>query len=159
MSIKKPTIQNVTNLKNGDIYNSVDFFQMDEETIYKMRHETESKIQEQKPLLVCSLCHQAVKIRGSKGGLKTMHFAHLHSSGDCPIKTGRDYTLEEINAMKYNGAKESEEHRRLKMLIAEYLEKDNNFNNVKIEQTQKSIGLQKDWRRPDISAIFNEKKI
>lgn len=157
--MKTPTIPNVTNLQNGEIIKSIDFFSMDEESIFKIRAENEKYLQKDIKFLVCSLCHQSVKIRGGIDKSKSLHFSHLHSSGDCPIKTGQSYTMEEINAMKYNGAKESEEHKKLKNFIYEMLSKDNNFSNTEIEKTFKNTGLQKNWKRPDVSTNFKGQNI
>lgn len=157
--MKTPTIPNVTNLQNGEIIKSIDFFSMDEESIFKIRTENERYLQKDIKFLVCSLCHQSVKIRGGIDKAKSLHFSHLHSSGDCPIKTGQSYTTEEINAMKYNGAKESEEHKKIKKFIYEMLSKDNNFSNTGIEKTFKNTGLQRNWKRPDVSTVYKNQNI
>jgi competence CoiA-like predicted nuclease len=157
--MNKPTITDVMNLQTGEIITSINFFKMDEESIFRVRAENERYLQKGKHFLVCSLCHQPIKIRGDKRGSKTLHFAHLHSSGDCPIKTGQTYTKEEINAMKYNGVKESEEHKKLKEFIFTMLSNNKDFTNTYCEKTFKNTGLQKVWKRPDVSTRYKDKNI
>jgi competence CoiA-like predicted nuclease len=59
--------------------------------------------------------------------------------------------------MVYNGQKESPRHDRLKNLIAEQISKDERFKEINVEK--RFVGISKDWRKPDVSAIFNGKKV
>jgi hypothetical protein len=108
------TIKEVLNIQTGEFIKSDDFFSLSEEIIFQGRRKLEEYNQNGEKLLVCPFCYQPVKIRGSITGKKSMHFAHLYDSGDCPIKTTNKYTEEEIRRMKYNGQKESEIHKTIK---------------------------------------------
>lgn len=100
----------------------------------------------------CGLCGQSVRPRGAPGGVVTMHFAHAHGSGDCPWRTDLSYTRDEINAMRYQGQKESDLHYRLKTFLAAALTKQGLV--AQVEPVVKGRGLEKHWRRPDVSTTF-----
>lgn len=150
------TIQEVLNIQTGECLSADYFFSLSEDLIFKGRRKLEEYNQKEEKLLVCPFCYQSVKIRGNKTGKKSMHFSHLYDSGDCPIKTTNKYTQQEINAMKYNGQKESQRHKILKNFIGEYLEKDNKFYDVRIEKNFQDKGLSKEWKRPDVAAKFQD---
>lgn len=133
------------------------FFAQDEDVIFKQRYELEKALHLNKKMWVCPICRQAIKIRGKRDGIISMHFAHVADRLDCPIKTGRDYTKDQILRMKYNGQKESPKHNRLKHLIAEKISRDERFTEIQIDK--RFEGFCKDWRKPDVSAIFNGKKV
>jgi hypothetical protein len=61
--------------------------------------------------------------------------------------------------MKYNGAKESRAHFELKHYLAEQLKKDKRFTDIEIEEVIKASGWSRKWKKPDISALFNERKV
>ena len=133
------------------------FFAKGEDEIFIQRSELERAYKQKEKLWVCPICRQPVIIRGKEGGIISMHFAHVADKLDCPIKTGRNYTKDEILRMKYNGQKESPRHHQLKTLIAEKISRDGRFTNIKIEK--RFEGICKDWRKPDVSAIYNGKRI
>lgn len=133
------------------------FFHNDIDVIFKQRYELEKAYQLNKKLWVCPLCRPPVKIRGKRDGIKAMHFAHVADKLDCPIKTGKNYTKSQILRMKYNGQKESPRHFRLKNFIADSISKDKRFTDVKVDK--RTTGICKDWRRPDVSSVFQGKKV
>jgi competence CoiA-like predicted nuclease len=151
------TISEVIDNESENTIQAEAFFAQDEDIIFKQRYELEEAIQLNKKLWVCPICRQMVKIRGRKDGIISMHFAHLADGLDCPIRTGRDYTKDQILRMKYNGQKESPRHNRLKNLIADKISKDERFTEINVEK--RFEGICKDWRKPDVSAIFNGKRV
>lgn len=151
------TIKEVIDRKTENIINAAQFFSQDESVIFKQRYKLEEAYQLGKKLWVCLYCRQPVLVRGEKDGLKSVYFTHVADQLDCPIKTGKHYTKEEILRMKYNGQKESDRHYNLKHLIAEKISKDSRFSEVKIDK--RFDGVCKDWREPDVSAIFEGKRV
>lgn len=152
------TISSILDLKTGKEIKSNDFFDADIDEIFRKRYEFESAIRDNNPRYVCYFCKQSVKIRGKREAKVIMHFAHLKDSKDCPIKTNNKFTKEEIQRIKYNGAKESELHFNLKQKIASYL-KINQKNNkgiesVNIEKVYKDKAIPKVWKKPDISTVY-----
>ena len=153
------TVKDVLNLLDGKFIQADDFFDRPEEDVFLDRRALEEAAQRNEKTLVCAICHQALKIRGDKTGSVSIHFAHLYDSGDCPIKTGTKYSKEEIERMKYNGVKESPIHIKLKNAIADIIRKDDRFSDIRVDEVFKSQGLSKEWKKPDVSAAFNNDKI
>jgi competence CoiA-like predicted nuclease len=153
------TVKEILNLLDGKFIQADEFFNRPEEEVFLDRRALEEAAQRHEKTLVCAICHQALKIRGDKTGSVSIHFAHLYDSGDCPIKTGRKYTKEEIERMKYNGVKESLIHIKLKNAIAGIIRRDERFSDIKVDETFKSQGLSKEWKRPDVSAVFSGEKV
>lgn len=159
----KITIKSILDLETGEEIESIKFFNQSLYKIFQLRSEIESDIQNGRKRYVCYFCKQHIKIRGKRGGVQTFHFAHLKDSKDCPIKTDSKYSKEEILRMKYNGAKESEPHNRLKGQI-EYFLKENERTKGEIEQVLLET-IKKDemiplvWKKPDVSAVHLGKKL
>lgn len=146
------TITEVLNLKTGQFIQSEAFFSQPEDEVFQERYRLEESIKKNERYLVCPYCQQSVKIRGKLQGLRTLHFAHLRDSDDCPIKTSQHYTEEEVLKMKYNGLKESDAHLHMKHLLAKSLRADPAFSDVMIEEIFRDKGGLKEWKKPDISA-------
>lgn len=160
---KNRTISSILDLKSGGEVKAELFFKKEIDEIFQIRYEFESSINDRKYRYVCYFCKQPVKIRGKRESKVIMHFAHLRDSNECIIKTGNKLTKEEIQRIKYNGAKESELHYKLKMQLANSLIQNNkNKGDVKdvfIEKVIKDQAISKVWRKPDVSAIFRDKRV
>jgi hypothetical protein len=148
-------IQELLNLKSGNELNANDIFAQPEDKIFELRRKLTECNKNNKDYLVCHLCHQPVYIAGNQNG--EFFFKHRHERGDCPIKTKGKYSQEEINRIKYNGVKESKRHKELKDYIYNSLIYDSRFSSVRQEKTIKSTGIQKEWKRPDVSSIYCDK--
>lgn len=164
----KRTIQDVLNFETGEEIIADDFFKkpIDEITVY--RSELQKAIKGiREPLFKCYYCKQLIRIRGgigkpSKRKVDTLHFAHLKDSDDCPVKTDSKLSKEEVDRIKYQGARESILHVTLKNKIAEcLLLNQNTTGEVSTIQIEKVINNreEKEWRKPDINARFQNKRI
>ncbi len=80
-------------------------------------------------------------------------------TGPVPRKPRNGLTEDDVRAMKYKGAQESEAHRRLKGLIERSLRADLRFENVKVETTWHAQRDRAMLRRPDVQAITAELRI
>jgi len=131
-----------------------------DEQFFKFRREIE-EARKKSPIALCSVCYQPVVLRGDAH--RTKFFAHTKNSADCPIKTTTNLTEDELRALKYNGQKEGETHKKNKERIAELLLLDDLFeDDVKVEATFRQanhVGIAKEWRRPDISCALNHSNI
>jgi len=117
-----------------------------------MRHRYKSD--PKNPWLVCSLCGAAVQLVSFTD--RSFYFRHMPEEEDkgCPINTKGRYSADEINAMKYNGAKESKDHKRLKKLLYNSILADPRFENPpKVERVWKGMD-RKTWRKPDVQATW-----
>ncbi len=165
---KKRTITEVLDRDTGDCVFSDNFFKkpLDEITIY--RSELQQAIEGYRdPRFVCYYCKQKIRIRGGfapgiKRKAEIFHFAHLKDSDECHLKTKNKLTKEEVDCIRYNGAKESKLHESLKNKIAICLrvneEKKGEVSYVEVEKVIKEK-LSKEWKKPDINALFHNKRI
>ena len=155
----KRTVMELLNLPDGKFLDADKLLNRSEQEVFLVRRSLEEVAQRKEKTLVCAICQQALKMRGDRDGAISLHFAHLYDSGDCPIKTGQKYTQDEILRMKYNGVKESPLHIKLKNAIALSIGHESRFSDIKVDETFKSEGLSKEWKKPDVSARFHHDKI
>ena len=137
------TIVDVINNDTELNESSLELLSRGEEFMFKLRRKVEERIQLETPLYGCGSCGQPVVIRSRKlsSSSHSLYFKHMCNSGDCPIKTDSKYTREEVQCMKYNGAKESRAHIELKNYIANFLKRDSRFTDVKIESVVMRLRL------------------
>ncbi len=164
------TINEVLDLSTGEEIRAEEFFLRPIDEIFKQRDRQQSAFNGyQDPELVCYYCKQVVAIRGGKPGKNvtrkttTLHFAHFKDSDECHIKTKNKLSHEQIQRIKYNGAKEGSLHIRLKDEIAFRLRQNEKagkgVTNVMVEQVIKSEAISKEWKKPDINALFQGKRL
>lgn len=164
----KRTIEEVLDLKTGQLLSASDFFKKPFDELIRLRSEIDSANQGLcAKLIVCSVCGEHIRMLGGKSSQvfaksRNFHFSHLHNSKDCPIKTTSKHSREDINRMKYRGAPESFLHQDLKAKIAEGLNRNKSLkgqvSEVNIEKVIRSLD-DKEWKKPDISAVFNNSRI
>lgn len=125
----------------------------DYERLVQLRMNARTSMRKADPLYRCSLCGVPVYICRAKEGFK-FFFRHQHEDGSCPAQTKGDLSQDEINARKYNGAKESKLHRRMKDWVCQCLAADGRFLEIAQEPTWKGP-LTGERRRPDVRAVYN----
>src|SRR4051812_35800299 len=114
MEIRR-TIEEVFDIQRGIELSASDFFRRAFDVVTQDRNEQERANQNKRSKwLVCSICGENIRILGGKSQSEIMkpgknfHFAHLHNSKDCPIKTTSKYSREDVNRMRYRGISEGE---------------------------------------------------
>ena len=112
------------------------------------------------PWLVCIYCLSPVQLVGQNNADQTFYFRHYPDAENAPdhqciYKTKGKLSAEQINAIKYNGAKESEAHRTLKAQIQASLKADPDMRDIALEKVQKSKDRTA-WRKPDVSAVYKD---
>jgi hypothetical protein len=110
-----------------------------------------------KPRHLCSTCGVPVYLIAQPD--KSFHFRHTVENGSCPWRTRSPYTRDQIKAMKYLGARESDAHKRIKERLVRSLEADPKFSGVKVETTWRASGDSEAYRRPDVQAQFGDVRI
>ena len=125
----------------------------DYERLMQLRMDVRTRMLKSDPLYRCSICGVPVYICRAREGYK-FFFRHQEEDGSCPAQTRGGLSQDEIDARKYNGAKESKLHRRMKAWVCQCLALDGKFESIEQEPTWKGklIG---DLRRPDVRAVFN----
>lgn len=164
----KRTIKEVLNFENGKCIDANDFFTKPLDELTQYRSELQKAINGfREPLFKCYYCKQLIRIRGGKSAphirkTEIFHFAHLKDSDDCHIKTNNQFTKEEVDRIKYNGAKESILHQNIKEHIADSLKRNQDTNKgitqIEVERVI-SDKVDKEWKKPDINAYFKTKRL
>lgn len=146
------------------------FFQQSEMELNQWR----SKISEQykrdnnNPYFTCAWCQSPVILARRTDHMQsnasaTFFFRHIpeienNQNFKCPFKHIKQLSAQEKTALKYQIAKETQQHKLLKENIYKSLQVDKTFSDIYIEQVRKSIDL-KQWRRPDVSALYQKQLV
>lgn len=156
---KKKTLELILDLDLGEKVDLEKFIQREVRLLIKDRNTMRSRYRTdpQNPWLVCSLCGAAVQLVSFTD--RSFYFRHMPEEEDrgCPINTKGQHTADEINAMQYNGAKESRAHQQLKQFVSESLLADSRFSDPLIEKVWRGMD-RKRWRKPDVQSSWDDKK-
>jgi hypothetical protein len=120
------------------------------EILGRIRNRIEDGWAEGRPRVVCSTCLVPVSLLSRQN--KTFFFRHKTEDGSCPAVTRGDLTNEQVRALKYAGAAESEAHKRLKQRLLRSIAADSRFSEAGVERTWRGIVIPGRYRRPDVSA-------
>ena len=129
---------------------------------FQLRMKMEEEKQSKGFRFTCPLCNRGLNLRGGGDQKKSLHFTHPREpEHKCPYKTADNHSPEDIEAMKYNGAKESIEHQQVKkrLVAGLQLDLDTESGSVKSEETFRASLPDKSWRRPDVSARWKGKGV
>lgn len=158
MLVADPSIEQVLDISAGTFYPAAWYLDRPEQEVFLTRTKLKEAEKRNEEWLVCAICRVPVYVSGTPEG--KVFFKHRHERADCPWKTGgTGLDHDAIEAIKYNGAKESHLHRLLKEFIKQCLDTDPRFTDVQVEVTYRSTGIDKSWRRPDVQAKFNGKPV
>ncbi|SDS59942.1 DUF6035 family protein [Pseudomonas oryzae] len=105
------------------------------------------------PWLVCRICGAAVMlVRTQQRCFYFRHHPDEEGKRDCPISTRGVFSANQINCMKYNAAKESLAHLRLKGIIRDSLIADDQCSEPLVERVWRGMPLAEraTWRKPDV---------
>ena len=154
-------------LLNGRLVKARTFLsETDTAELHRLRGDLWSTDPKRSASACCPYCHQRLNLRGGPDEVGeyrsvSLHFAHppdLHHA--CIQKTASRFTEAQIRAIKYNGHKESREHRWMKLSIRSALRitPGVDASTIKVERTYRSAN-DSTWRRPDVSAVMNGKQL
>ncbi|HDN26046.1 MAG TPA: hypothetical protein ENG03_02910 [Thioploca sp.] len=155
LTVIDPKIAEVIDKISGAILPVKKVIGSDYDRVIKLRSELLTLIKRNEPRYICPLCHTPVYLV-CRHFTRSFFFRHKIDDGSCPIDTRGKLSEAEINARKYNGAKESESHKEMKKIIADSLKADGRFKDIAIEQVWKSQEPG-EWKKPDVSARFDDK--
>lgn len=159
------TIETVLNLDTGQIIYANTFLELGDHIVFPYREKCQDAYKKKRdPFLVCDTCGQLVQISGGKGiNGKIKYFKHLKDSNDCPIKTDTKLSREDILRGKFNGQQEGALHIETKNFIYDFLCLNKNTKGeisfAKPEMVNKSERNYLEWKKPDITSVFKEKKL
>jgi len=151
LAVDDPEITEVQDMDSGALISAFDAIGSDYAKAIELRMELRASIARDEPKYTCPLCGVAVYLVCRKEA-RRFFFRHEIEDGRCPAKTRGELSEEEINARKYNGAKESQAHIRMKEIVRKSLAFDSRFSDVALERVWK--GERASWRKPDVQAKF-----
>lgn len=128
------------------------------EIVEKVRVGPRAQLADGTGRFVCPYCEQpmflaAIPVKRSE---KRFYFKHVHDTGQCAGPAGQ--SASQINARKFNGAKESELHRLVKTRLVASLEVDPAFTDIRPEARYiDEDGVQ--WRQPDVQSRYLDSPI
>lgn len=146
------------------------FLQQPEMELTQWRSQIRERYKRNKtnPHFICAWCQSPVTLARRTDhrqiqSLVTFFFKHVpelenNPSFQCPVKNINQLSEQEKTALKYQIAKETQQHKLLKENIYRCLQFDELFSDIQIEQIRKSIDL-KQWRRPDVSAVYQKQLV
>lgn len=153
LCVDHPEIEEIINLETGDIQPVQVIIGSDYAKLEKFRMDLAEANASNKLLYACPICMVGVYLSCVRKDEKRFFFKHRTENGNCPAITRGELTKEEIQARKYNAAKESQAHIRLKEIVKESLENDPNFSEVAVEKVWRGMDRSK-WRKPDVQALW-----
>ncbi len=156
-AVADPEITHVQDTESGSLIPASDAIGSDYGKVIELRMALKSSIARDKPKYTCHLCGTVVYLVCRKD-TRRFFFRHVLEDGRCPAKTRSKLSEEEINARRYNGAKESLAHQRMKEIVSESLDYDSSFSERAVEKVWKGKD-RVSWRKPDVQALFNDLRV
>lgn len=153
LCVSNPAIQEVLDVETGEHVLVQAVIGTDFAELMKLRMRVRTQMRKEEPLYRCAICATPVHLC-SRMETKRFYFKHRHEDGNCPAITRGTLSQEEIDARKYNGAKESRLHLKMKEWLAKCLQVDGRFEGVKTE-ARWSGPLTGEWRKPDVRATYD----
>jgi hypothetical protein len=152
--VEDPEIEEVQDPDSGKCFSARDAIGSDYDRLMRLRMELAEANAAKEDRYVCPVCGVGVYLVCRRNGDdKRFFFRHRSEKGNCPAVTRGDLSKEEIEARKYNGAKESRAHIRMKEILYESISNDPNFSDPQTEKVWK--GMERGvWRKPDVSALW-----
>lgn len=152
--VDKPQIEEVIDVQSNEVVPSAGYLQNDPRIISTLRLELRHAARQGVPRVLCPLCHTAVVPTASI--LKNHFFKHWKKADarTCPYNNQKTLSQKQINALRYNGLKEGNRHKRMKDLVIASLESDQMFDQSRILKERRWKGTQnpQSWRQPDVRA-------
>lgn len=153
LCVDDPEIDEVINLETGIISPARAVIGSDYDRLEKLRMELAEANASGDSLYACPICMVGVYLSCRRKDEKRFFFKHRTENGNCPAITRGELSKDEMLARKYNAAKESSAHIRLKEIIADSLRRDPNFSEVESEKVWRGMDRSK-WRKPDVQALW-----
>lgn len=148
-------IEEVRDRETGELLDARELIGSDKERTLQLRMALQQGIVSGSPLLLCPICSVPVHLVSMMRDVK-FYFRHETEDGRCPAKTKGGLSPERILALKYDGARESEAHKRMKEIVAESLRSDPEFSEVEVEKVWKGAEANS-RRKPDVRALWRGK--
>lgn len=151
LTVLNPDLKHVLCMETGEVLSVEQVIGSDYAQLVKLRMSIRSA--KKPPRYVCAMCGVSVFIFCAPSGIRFSFKHHRHES-NCPAQTKLGLSQVEINAIRYNGAKESKLHLKMKKWLQACLAADGRFESIE-EEPRWSDTFTSKWRRPDVRAVYN----
>lgn len=152
LAVTQPAITDVMDTETGEHLAVESVIGSDYDALIQLRMRVRTAMHADTPLYRCSICCTPVHLCCQPKTTR-FYFKHRHEDGNCPAITRGELSQDEIDARRYNGAKESRLHLRMKEWLLACLAVDGRFQDIEAEKTWKGA-LTGEWRRPDVRAVY-----
>jgi len=153
LAVEDPAIPEVLDRQTGIHLPVGKIIGVDYARAIQLRMVVKDKQMQGTPLYACSLCGVPVSLLMHPVS-RLFYFKHVLEDGRCPQISSGELSRDEIDARRYNGAKESERHIQMKAFVAASLAADSRFSNIRVEKRWTNA-LSGEWRQPDVRATYN----
>ncbi|WP_233252238.1 DUF6035 family protein [Limnohabitans sp. 2KL-17] len=151
-AVKDPKISEVMDMFSGSVQSADRAIGDEYDAAIRLRTDLYESVATGAPKYTCPLCGVGVYLNCMQFQ-RRFYFKHAMEDGRCPIQTRNRLSQQQIDAIRYNGVKESQLHKQMKEWIRKCLVADSNFSEVVVEGHWKGK-LTSEYRRPDIRATY-----
>jgi competence CoiA-like predicted nuclease len=155
--VEDPAIRTVFDTESGVELHADILLTAEEETVMQLRFDVKRLIKQDRAKFLCPECFVPVSLVSMKEA-RRFYFRHLVEDGSCSAVTRGELSQSEINARKYNGAKESYRHLEMKQWIADSLNASGKFTDI-AQEVRWAGPITGAWRKPDVSAMYGDLKV
>lgn len=152
-AVDEPEVIEVLDKETGEFVSHRDLIGDDYERAVQLRMQMQTDRVRDSSRYCCSICYVPIYVVMHPGSRK-FFLRHSLEDGRCLAITRGTLSQEEINAIKYNGVKESRLHFEMKRWISASLRADSRFSDIAVEERW-SGKITREWRKPDVRATFN----
>lgn len=156
-AVEDPEVVELLDLSTGRFERHADVIGDDYEKALQLRMQLQTDLRREQPRFVCAMCMTPVYLVSRPEGRK-FFFRHSLEDGRCSAVTRGLLSQDEIDARKYNGAKESWLHLEMKSWIAACLQADTRFSDVVVEGRWTGA-FSGEWRKPDVRASYRGTRV
>lgn len=155
--VSNPAIRRVLDAESGGEVDVDELLGTDEASVMELRFDVKKAILDDRAKYLCPECFVPVSLIARKEA-RRFYFRHLVEKGNCSAITRGELSQADINARKYNGAKESFLHREMKQWIVDSLQANGKFTSI-AKEARWTGSITGNWRRPDVSAMYGDLRV
>jgi hypothetical protein len=152
LAVQAPQIVDLMEAETGRFVNALDIIGSDRDALLRQYKSIRIAHALGRDTYLCAACSVPVYMV-SAPDREHFFFRHYSEDGNCPWITRGQLSEDQINALRYQGQRESARHIRIKEFVAESLRGDLFFSEPVIEGAWKGKSG-KEYRRPDVRARY-----
>jgi hypothetical protein len=119
-AVKDPKISDVMDMFSGSVHSADRAIGSEYDAAIRLRTELFESVAAGAPKYTCPLCGVGVYLN-CMHFQRRFYFKHAMEDGRCPIQTRNALSQQQIDAIRYNGVKESQLHKQMKEWIRQCL--------------------------------------